>query len=54
MAGFKEGTYPRFEGGTCVNFTQACRDCKKYYQFFRIDIDNYYDENGKSIVTSRD
>ena len=54
MAGFKEGTHLRFEGGTYANFTQACRDCKKYYQIFRIDIDNCYDENGKNIVTNKD
>ena len=54
MAGFKEGTHLRFEGGTYVNFTQACRDCKKYYQIFRIDIDNCYDENGKNIVANKD
>ena len=52
MAAFKEGTCLKFDlkKGTYVNFTQACRDCKKYYQYFEIDIDKYYDENGKSIV----
>ena len=33
-----------------VNFAQGCRDCKKYYQIFKIDLDQCYDEKGKSKV----
>lgn len=33
-----------------VNFTQVCRDCKKYWKTFKIDIDKCYDKNGKSVV----
>ena len=57
MANFKEGTCLKFDlkdDGTYINFTQACRDCRKYYQFFKIDIDNYYDANGKPIVKNCD
>ena len=29
-----------------------CRDCRKcYHQYFKIDVDKCYDENGKSVVT---
>ena len=37
-----------------VNFTQACRECKKYYQIFKVDINKCYDEKGKSVVTNED
>ena len=56
MTNFKEGTCLKFDlnEGIYINFTQVCRDCKKYYQFFKIDIDNYYDEKGKPIVNYKD
>ena len=56
MTSFKEGTYLKFDlkKGAYVNFTQVCRDCKKYYQYFEIDIDKCYDENGKSIVKNHE
>ena len=37
-----------------VKFTQACRDCKKYYRIFKIDLDKYYDHEGKSIVKTQE
>ena len=35
---------------TNLNFTQVCRDCKSYYKTFKVDINKYYDENGRSKV----
>ena len=35
-----------------LNFTQVCRDCKNYYQVFKIDINRYYNENGESNITT--
>ena len=40
--------------GIFVNFTQACRECKKYYQIFKVDINKYYDEEGKSVITNEE
>ena len=37
-----------------VNFAQCCRDCKKYYQIFKIDLNRYYDERGKSIIKTQE
>ena len=39
---------------TNINFTQVCRDCKNYYQTFKIDIDKYYDESGKSVIETKE
>ena len=39
---------------TNVNFTQVCHDCKSYYQTFKIDIDKYYDEGGKSVIETKE
>ena len=39
---------------TKVNFTQICRDCKSYYQIFKIHIDKYYDEKGKSSIETKE
>ena len=39
---------------TVVNFAQGCRDCRKYYQIFKIDLDRYYDEDGKSIIKTQE
>ena len=39
---------------TVVKFTQVCRQCKKYYQIFEIDLNRYYDEEGKSIVENHE
>ena len=33
-----------------VKFAQGCRDCRKYYQIFKIDLNKYYDENGNAII----
>ena len=35
---------------TNLNFTQVCRDCKSYYKTFKVDINKYYDENGRIKV----
>ena len=35
---------------TNLNFTQVCRDCRSYYKTFKVDINKYYDENGRSKV----
>ena len=37
-----------------MNFTQVCRDCKNYHQTFKVDIDRYYDENGKSVIKTKE
>ena len=37
-----------------VNFTQVCRDCKTYHQTFKVDINRYYDENGKSFIKTKE
>ena len=37
-----------------MNFTQICRDCKSYHQTFKVDIDRYYDENGKSVIKKKE
>ena len=33
-----------------VKFSQGCRDCRKYYQIFKIDLNKYYDEDGNTII----
>ena len=37
-----------------INFTQGCRHCRKYYQIFKIDLNKYYDEDGKSIIKTQE
>ena len=37
-----------------VNFTQVCRECKSYYRTFKVDINRYYDENGKSCIKTKE
>ena len=37
-----------------VNFAQGCRDCRKYYEIFKIDLNKYYDENGDSIIKTQE
>ena len=37
-----------------VNFTQVCRECKNYYRTFKVDINRYYDENGKSCIKTKE
>ena len=37
-----------------INFTQVCRDCKSYYETFKIDINECYDENGESKIPTKD
>ena len=39
---------------TKVNFCQVCRGCKRYYRNFKLDIDRYYDKNGKSCVKTEE
>ena len=56
MAFLKEGTSLKYEidieKGAFINFSQVCKDCRKcYHQYFKIDVDKCYDENGKSVVT---
>ena len=37
-----------------VNFAKICMDCRKYYQNFKIDLNLYYDKEGKSIIKTQD
>lgn len=37
-----------------INFAQGCRDCRKYYQVFKVDINKYYDDKGKSKVEAKE
>ena len=37
-----------------VSFTQVCRECKNYYRTFKVDINRYYDENGKSCIKTKE
>ena len=39
---------------TNLNITQVCRDCKSYYETFNVDINKYYDENGKSKIQTQE
>ena len=39
---------------TNLNITQVCRDCKSYYEIFKVDINKCYDENGKSKIKTRE
>ena len=39
---------------TKVNFSQVCRECKSYYQTYKVDINRYYNENGKSIIKMKE
>ena len=39
---------------TNVGFTQFCRDCKNYHRTFKVDINRYYDENGKSCIKTKE
>ena len=33
-----------------VKFAQGCRDCRKYYEIFKIDLNKYYDEDGNTTI----
>ena len=39
---------------TKVNFSQVCRECKSYYQTFKVDINKVYDENGKCCIKTKE
>ena len=39
---------------TNVNFTQVCRECKSYHRTFKVDINRYYDENGRSVIKTKE
>ena len=39
---------------TNLNITQVCRDCKSYYETFEVDINKYYDENGKRKIKTQE
>ena len=39
---------------TNLNITQVCRDCKSYYETFKVDINKYYDENGKRKIKTQE
>ena len=39
---------------TNLDITQVCRDCKSYYEIFKVDINKCYDENGKSKIKTRE
>ena len=39
---------------TEVNFCQVCRECKSYYQNFKVNINKFYDENGKSYIKTKE
>ena len=35
---------------TNLNITRVCYDCKSYFETFKVDINKYYDENGKTKI----
>ena len=37
-----------------VKFAQGCRECRKYYEIFKIDLNKYYDEDGNSIIKTQE
>ena len=39
---------------TDVNFCQVCRECKRYYRNFKVDINKFYDENGKPCIKTKE
>ena len=39
---------------TNLNITQVCHDCRSYYKTFKVDINKYYDENGKSKIQTEE
>ena len=39
---------------TNLNITRVCQDCRCYYETFKVDINKYYDENGKSKIQTQE
>ena len=39
---------------TKVNFCQVCREYKRYYRNFKVDINKCYDENGKTCIKTKE
>ena len=39
---------------TNLNITRVCQDCRSYYETFKVDINKYYDENGKSKIQTEE
>ena len=37
-----------------VNFAQGCRECRKYYEIFKIDLNKYYDKEGNTIIKTQE
>ena len=37
-----------------LNITRVCQDCRCYYVTFKVDIDECYDENGKSKIKTQE
>ena len=37
-----------------VKFAQGCRDCRKYYEIFKIDLNKYYDEEGNTTIKTQE
>ena len=35
-------------------FTQVCGECKSYHQTLKVDINRYYDENGISVIKTKE
>ena len=39
---------------TNLNITRVCQDCRCYYETFKVDINKYYDEDGKSKIQTQE
>ena len=37
-----------------VKFTPVCKQCKRYYKIFSVDLNKYYDEDGNSIIKTQE
>lgn len=53
MINLNENANAKFEDKSLfLNFTQVCRDCKKNYETFKIDINKWYSETGEVVYIS--
>ena len=39
---------------TNLNITRLCQDCRCYYETFKVDINKYYNEDGKSKIQTQE
>ena len=37
-----------------IKFVQACRECRKYYEIFKIDLNKYYDKDGDTTIKTQE